>query len=368
MKKKWVIVLVLIVLIIIITASVKILLFDNRVETVTIKHFDNSLLMDTVISSHMEQTITDGMNVVYCSTFQISWNELKGFLNGDVELLDGPEMVAYLNKSLSTKEDVSDEDYVAVAGFAEDNIGEEINSQLETKFDNPKFVDFQEYEEDGNQQIIAYAYLYKNLKFLEQFESLERPLDFYVGDDTFEVEAFGIKDYSYKNSKMGEQVDIIDYNNYDDFIIRLNTESSDDEIILAMVSPQNTLLETIEYVSNRVDNGSDESLMENDVLKIPKFAFNITYNYTDLLGCYLKNETFTTFYFDKAVQQIEFVLDEKGVILESEAIVTTTDSIVESRRLVFDQPFLLYMKEKGAQYPYFAMWIENTELMASIDQ
>jgi len=135
-----------------------------------------------------------------------------------------------------------------------------------------------------------------------------------------------------------------------------------------MVSPQNTLLETIEYVSNRVDNGSDESLMENDVLKIPKFAFNITYNYTDLLGCYLKNETFTTFYFDKAVQQIEFVLDEKGVILESEAIVTTTDSIVESRRLVFDQPFLLYMKEKGAQYPYFAMWIENTELMASIDQ
>ena len=35
----------------------------------------------------------------------------------------------------------------------------------------------------------------------------------------------------------------------------------------------------------------------------------------------------------------------------------------EPRRLAFDRPFLLYLKERESDVPYFAMWIENEEVL-----
>ena len=30
----------------------------------------------------------------------------------------------------------------------------------------------------------------------------------------------------------------------------------------------------------------------------------------------------------------------------------------------FDRPYLIYMQRRGAEQPYFAMWVDNDELMA----
>jgi hypothetical protein len=35
----------------------------------------------------------------------------------------------------------------------------------------------------------------------------------------------------------------------------------------------------------------------------------------------------------------------------------------EPRRFVFDSPFLLFIKEPQARYPYLALWINNSELL-----
>jgi len=61
-------------------------------------------------------------------------------------------------------------------------------------------------------------------------------------------------------------------------------------------------------------------------------------------------------------------LDEKGVFLKSETIMSMTLGLEASsedlpHELIFDKPFLLCLKEKSAKYPYFAMWIDNTELL-----
>lgn len=37
--------------------------------------------------------------------------------------------------------------------------------------------------------------------------------------------------------------------------------------------------------------------------------------------------------------------------------------IPEFKLLVFNRPFLLYIKRQNGEYPYLAMWIENTELL-----
>jgi hypothetical protein len=269
-------------------------------------------------------------------------------------------MVTFLNKSLSTKNDISEKSYVAVAGFKKDNIEETINTQLKSKFDNAPSVNFNGMSKD---HIIAYAYLYKNLKFNVEFESLKTPLYFQEGDNTIEVNAFGINDYSSKNEDMGKQVEIIDYQNEDDFIIRL-ISSPEDEIVLAKVKPEDTLLETIDSINNRTNNGQKEYLIENDILMIPKFSFKLTHQYSEIIDKYIMNPDFSHYQIVEAMQDITFVLDERGAILESESFLSTDKSANISRSLVFDKPFLLYMKEKGAKYPYFAIWIENAELMS----
>jgi len=34
-----------------------------------------------------------------------------------------------------------------------------------------------------------------------------------------------------------------------------------------------------------------------------------------------------------------------------------------NRRFVFDKPFLIVMKKRGAERPFFVMWVANAELL-----
>lgn len=353
---------ILLIILLIALIPITIRIYDTyfKDKSISTKIFNNQL-EKTSVAPHMEHKIIDNVNIVYCSTFQLCWNEMKDLLNGDIELEDNPEIVECLNKSLSTKDDISEDSYVAVAGFKKDII-DVINKQLEDKFDNPPRVSF---SEASPSDLIAYSYLYKNLKFPKEFESLEEPLYFIDNNKKIGVKAFGIKEYSDKNKELGNQVDIVDYIDQDDFIIRLKTKTVNEEIILAKVKPGETLLDTIETVNNRTKSGFDGVLTNDDVLIIPKFSFDIEHSFNELKNKHLLNDGFKEYHVKEAAQQVKFVLDETGVVLESEAVLSFTKSAKVSRYFVFDQPFLLYMKEKGANYPYFAMWVENTELMTN---
>jgi hypothetical protein len=333
----------------------------QKADPISMKTFSNNELSMTIVSPHMEQKVNDNQNIIYCSTFQLCWNDMKDLVGGDLEIESNPEMVKYLNKSLSTEDDISEEFYIAEAGLKQD-IETTVNEQLKSKFDKKAS---QEIAKASPDDLLAYSYLYKNLKFPNEFESMEDPLLFYENNTPIGVEAFGIKDYSDKNDELGDQVNIIDFINNDDFIVRLKTKSEKDELILAKVMPGDTLLETIDTVNNRVMNGTVVSLKENDILMIPKFSFDIKNRFTELINKFILNRGYTDYYVKEALQDITFVLDEKGAMVESKAFLSLSKSAEISRNFIFDQPFLLYMKEKGAKYPYFCMWIENTELMAN---
>jgi len=320
-------------------------------------------LKNTVMSSHMENKIIKGKNLVYCSTFQLAWNELKkNIIKEDIKLTDEPNIVPLLNKSLSTKKDLSDKDYVAMVGFGRDKILDKINEELKKKFgsDAPKVEE--KLEKDD---ILAYAYLYKNLKFKNEFEKLKEPIKFITNGDTVDVKGFGLAttNDNGKRYEIARQVAIIDYKSDDDFIVKLVSESDKDEIILAKMDCKNTLLNTINDVSGRVKGGKEESFGEKDILKIPSIEFNINHSYEELVNKYLKNKGFEDYMITKAVQDVRFKLNEKGAQLRSEARLIGTKSsapIVEKpKNLVFDKPYLIMLREKGAKYPYFAMWVEN---------
>ena len=63
---------------------------------------------------------------------------------------------------------------------------------------------------------------------------------------------------------------------------------------------------------------------------------------------------------DTALQTIRFRLDKSGADLESEAQLMALPVPSHYR---FDRPFLVLMRKRGAARPFFAMWVDNAELM-----
>lgn len=323
---------------------------------------DSSTLKETVITAHMEENIVPGKNLIYCSTFQIAWNELKdNIIKENIRLVDEPPIVKFLNKGLSTKDDISPDCYVAMVGFGKDKIVEKINKALKERFGEEAPVVEVELKSDW---ILAYAFLQKALQFKQKFERIEESIEFDSNGKTTEVKTFGIAYYrKLEHNQLGDQVAILDYKDDSDFIILLKSNCLTDEIITAKVRPQETLRETVEAVQTRVQSGNYLSMSNEDTLQIPILNIDVEYSYSELLNKYLRNKGFETYFMAKATQRTCFRLDEKGALLESEASLLWQGKEARPRRLIFDRPFLLYLKEKGAKYPYFAMWVENAELM-----
>ena len=331
-----------------------------------VKRMDSTKLTGTTVAAHMEAKITPGKSMLFCSTFQLAWNELKDkMVKENICLADEPPAVEYLNKSLSTRGDISEDSYVAMVGFGGAGILKKINTALREKFgDEAPVVQ----EALGPDWILAYAYLQKALRFKVAFESLKDGVSFASEDGgTAKVQAFGIEHHSNteKHLKMAAQVKVPDYTGNSDFIITLASDSPEDEIVLAKVRPGKTLLDTIKAVESRLQNGRKTYMDSVATLQIPKLNFDIERSYSEVCDKPFKNKGWEARYISKAVQTIRFKLDEKGAVVKSEAriVAPCEKGPEEPKRLVFDRPFLIYLKEKGAKYPYFALWVDNPELL-----
>lgn len=329
---------------------------NSSKETLVVE--DSKELKKTNITSHLEKDIEKGKNIIFCSTFQLAWNGLSdNIVKEKVRLKNEPEIVAALNKRITGKNDLTEKDYLAMSGYKRDNIINKINSELKRKFGNeaPKLKD----ELRGEDDIISYAFLYKNLQFEKEFENLEETLLF-NGEG---VKAFGIRKHSEKTKDMANQVEILDYRGKDDFVIKLNSKSNDD-IILAKTAPSKNLLETISAIDKRENTSKTPTMRDGEHLIIPKFDFDITHRYSEIIGKTFLNKGFEEYMISEAFQNTKFKLSEKGAVLKSEAkIIANKSAQITTRSFIFDKPFLLILREKGAKNPYFLMWVDNTELM-----
>ncbi len=330
------------------------------------------------VMSHLDAEIKPEETLVYCATFQLAWNQLCDEVIGQPSLcLKGdPPIAQALNQRLIGADDLDEQSYVAMAGFARDGIVERIRQALREKFDREPMIDL---EDSGD--ILAYAYLEKALQFGIAFPEFDGPLRF--NDGTL-VESFGI----YAEDPACEQVTVLDYRHQDDFIIRLDTMSPRDELLLAKVPPSSTLRKTIDGVLVRATSearqtairelreaGRDSNLLNpelqaaSETLQIPKIRIDVEHSYEELIGRTVCNPGWEGYYVSKALQAIKFDLDEKGTILRSDAVIEMTVTfspymIVEERRqFIFDGPFLVCLKEREARYPYLALWVGSSEVL-----
>jgi hypothetical protein len=318
----------------------------------------------TVTIPHLDQEIIDGQNIVFTSSFHSAWSRLKeDILNEDVKVNRQMTLVNSLNNMEEVKIDPNSS--VSLGGFIGEGIIEKINSSLKSKFN--RTVNFSNYKNDPF-NIICYSYFNKEIKFEIPFETFNDPFPFFGSGQPVDVNCFGIWTCgrSELHQKIKRQVTVIDFKNRRDFILSLKNPSGNDEVIIALISPSKTLSTTIIDVVERIKNSEPTKLVSNDRLVIPKLNLNISKDYTELLGVKLANTGYEDYFFAEAKHDIGFSLNESGASANSEAKIILKKG-PGPRTMIVNRPFLIMMREKNSENPYFAAWIGNHELLVAAE-
>ncbi len=331
---------------------------------------DAALMERTVVSPHLDAAVTPGTNVLYCGTFQLAWDEVCRLTGGDLRFDVSSPVVDSLNKHVFTKQSLDEPSYVAVAGFVRDNVHEQLRAAVKEKFRGrfePRLLP------EGSrmwrsQDIVAYSCLYKQLSFSTPFECLDETFSF----GGTPVSAFGIGPYRPSVLAMYPQVMVLDYRDQNDFVIELKSNSDGDRLILAKVRPNPTLGATVLAVSERMAAGQPIAAGTNDLLTVPRIKLDVLRSFSEILGLALVPQN-TNVARDlrilTAAQHVVFDLSEKGAELRSEAHLgmgcSAPQEPVRAHKMIFDKPFLVLMQRRDAKVPFFALWVDNPEVMVS---
>ncbi len=295
----------------------------------------------------------------WCATFQLVWNDMKDeVVKQDIVFTPQLVMAENLNKEDFTEDMISDEYYFKIYGLKTKALKEKIEAGIKEKFNQKSDIlnDFDWPDNSNDDRYFFYTMLYREFEYKTKFSKLDK--------DNFgkykNIKYFGIDNDS--NDSVRKQIEVLFYNSNDDFAIKLKTKS-DDEVILYKNPKGTTFNEIYENMMKEKKNyKSSSNFSENDKFKVPYINFNVKKEYDEFA-----DKTFLTadgkeFYIDRAIQTINFSLNEKGGKIKSEAAVDfNTISIVEeeSREFYLDDTFVIFLKEKSKDKPYFAARIDD---------
>lgn len=292
----------------------------------------------------LEHRISADTNSVYCATLLFAWDEARNIIGAPLSIPEEYQDLILLNASTSYRNVLKDNEY---------KVKGEVQGDL----------------------ISARAEFDKSLPFPCELQKFKNRLTF--GGQ--KVAAFGVAGYD--RDEMTHIVDILYYENDDNFIIKLVLTDTEHEIILFKTGKvYKTMAEMVAASDSLIQLGKQESVMDStrwkyqfeddDMVMIPDMSFNISADFNKLI-----NNIFTakqeSYRIIKAWQRIAFLLNETGAKIESEAEVEMLleclewDDFVkhEPKKMIFDKPFFLMLHRTGAQYPYCCMHLVNSELM-----
>jgi hypothetical protein len=310
---------------------------------------------------HPGDKIPSNTSIIYTPCIRAAWTLLKEDIVGeDIVLERSLPVTAALTKHPFRV--THDDDWLAMAGFIENGIIDQINKVMMT-FYGIKSTGLDEYADDEG--IVCYSYISESIRFSEEFETLR--WDFSGSDGSHNVECFGVAKGSEKEKEaMRKQVVIHDYRHSDDFIVRIIPGDERKEIILAKVPQGRTLSDMVTDIDRRITLPGESKLTSNDELVIPKIKFETKQSYDDISGLHLKNKGFTDYFFVLMAQGIRFSLDESGI--EAQA---TGELVLKKgpagRNYIFDKPFMVLTRYRDAAEPDFIIWIDNAELLKPVN-
>lgn len=357
------------------------------------KQVNSRELKKTRITPVLDEKITAGENLIFCSTFQMAWNELcNKYAEGTLEIENAPVYAAKLNALYKQPPLLDEASYIAMSGLGKENIAEKINETIQRRFGHLKPDERPEklVNSSGADVIIAFSYLYKNLRFPKAFDTIA-PITMNCGGKRFKADAFGVVGPRGKE-ELFAQVRIMYFNDGIDMpekpngvILSLKTGSETDEIIISTTGSGDTLRAAYDrtrylinsnieksFIPNQFEISNDElrdTLFKLASLAIPKLEFNFIHRYEELIGKTIQNETFkkrhSTAEFAEAFQVVALTLDEKGAKVMSYADVELRELSDRPKEIVISAPFIIYIRNVNFAAPYFMAYVANEEVMTS---
>ena len=309
------------------------------------------------IVTSLEDEITS--NTAWCGTFNLIWNDLKKDLaKQDIVFTPQPKMVDNLNKGTFNTSCLSEDSYYKVYGSPTIELKKQIEKAIKEKFNETSdILDDFSWEEGESDNYFLCVMLKKQFEFPKVFTKLENG-DFGKYKN---VKYFGIN--SSTDKAVRNQVEVLYYNSSSDFAIKLKTKQND-EVIISRGNTETNFGDVFKSITEKSSkyNGCT-TFNETDKLKIPNIKFNLKEEITEV-----ENKLFTfsngrEYCIEKALQTIEFELDEKGGKIKSEAGISLKEAAIKPtekpRDFLVDDTFTIFLKEEGRDLPYFAAQISD---------
>ena len=302
-------------------------------------------------------------NKVWVGTFNLVWNDFMNDVIGDkIEFEDGYSALAdELNKQTFTVEQLNKNSYFKIHGKENLTLKNQIEQGIKQKFnETSSIIDKCDWEK--GEGYVLYAMLKKEFNFLEKFPTLNENT---FGDSKEKVKYFGIEPDT--EQVASKNIEILFYNSKEDFAIKLKTKEGE-EVYLYRTTGENKSFEE-NYKEMQVKQSKyngEKTWNKNDILNIPFIKVKDEINYDELCGRYIKN---TDWYIAQALQTIDFELNNYGGSVKSEVLIEAFKSALleKGREFIFNDDFILFLKEEDKTKPYFALKVDNTDILVNVE-
>lgn len=298
-------------------------------------------------------------NRIWVGTFQLVWNDLMNEIVKGPVVFEGKKsrLVEQLNTQSFTKNMISEDSYYTKFGETSPELRTTIENAIKEKFNETSDVLDSVDWTPGPEKYTAYAMLKKDFKFLTAFDKLKMER---FGKNREKVQYFGINKDSDKI--LDKTVNVMFFNSSKDFAIVIYTQT-DDVLYLYRTNddkPFDKLYSDMFIKRAKYDGNTD--FTEKDLLKVPNIGLYKEQSFDELCNRPIKG---TNMMIDKALETVDFKMDNEGVKLKSEAIIATKMSAMipakklKTRKFYFDDTFVIFLQEQGKDKPYFAMRVND---------
>lgn len=335
---------------------------------------DSSALERTVIVPTLDTPLPEGRNALWCASFEMAWKALaRDVVKAPVTVKGAEEVAARLNASALAGADLPEGGWYSAAGFVRDGIVESIRAEMAERFPGAPPPEFDGVLPDW---IVAYAFLAASAEFTIPFFENDGLVFTDSGGSRTGVGSFGIRREDHDNYfDLRRQVEVLHWtpdtrdrrSGPVEFAVDPCRNSAPNQVILARVERKETLAATLADLERKAaaypEDDWSRGLGPTETLLVPNMRFRIEHRFRELEGMnrQIMNPGFEGYWIALAAQTIDFRLDRCGAKLETEAKVFAG---CEPRHFVFDRPFLVVMKRRGAGRPFLVMWVENAELLS----
>lgn len=309
------------------------------------KYIKNNTNHNITMNPSYQSTLDENtINNLWVGTLDLAWKDLEEKIGLNKIELEGemPQIANDLNESTFSKEMLNPNDYKINVERTVTN-GYKINATLN-----------------------------KELNFLESFDNFS-DYKWTFGNSEEYIKYFGINNAS--PEEMNKNVEILFYNKLNngsllsnDMAIKLKTKEGD-EIILYRTDDKKSFDEYYEDIKAKTKNYKGRTeFSEDDELRVPYVKVNGMINYNQLYDKKIKNSK--GLYIYDVIQNVNFYLNERGCNLSSKATMVTEYMGIgqDTKYCYFQDTFIIFMKEKNSDKPYFALKVDNNDILEKIEE